>query len=275
MRRSFDGPLGRWVRVVFALMLAGTLVISAVTGARATPGPSAAHASRRVTVGLFGDSVTEGLVIPHFLTQGLAAQLTRAEAANGYSPGGVGFIAADEHLWHFNAYGSFGFSKTPADGWSIVGAQDGDRLEPGTDGISGYSARTVSPHATASTTVNAPDIEVLYASSTRQCDFRVTSGARTWTIGTYRPGTVAAEETPIVLGPGKHSLTVHGATCPGSKKPGRLIFDGVIAHKPVTAHTTQFQFDDDGHSGVLPSTDLAPRVEEGIVAQHYTVTALL
>jgi hypothetical protein len=255
---------------ILALIVALVAAVGAATAPSGAFARTAAQAGRRVTVGLFGDSVTEGIVIPDFQHEGLAAQLTTAETSYGFSPGGQGFIAANQYQWRFNAYGIFGFQKIPADGWAIVGAQDDDAVEPGTDGVSGYSARTLSPAATATTTVTDPDIELLYATSLSPCSFEVTSGSHSWSINTYAPGIeVGAGETPIVVGPGTHRITVHGPSC------GALIFDGAVAQKPVQAGTTQIQFDNDGHSARLPQTDLLSRVEEAILEQRYEVSVFL
>jgi hypothetical protein len=251
-----------WLGIAAALLV--------VTMFAALPAAAAAATARRVTVGLFGDSVTEGIVIPHFETEGLAAQLTRAETSQGFSAGGQGLIAANQYQWHFNRYGIFGFSAIPDNGWALVGAQGSSLVEPGTDGPSGYSARTLSAAATATTTVTDPYIKVLFASSPTPCTFAVTAGARSWSISTYRPdSTLVAAETEIDVGPGAHRLTVHGPSC------GEMIFDGIVAEAPVRAGTTQIQFDNLGHAARLPQTDLLTRVEEGILQQHYTLSVFL
>ena len=231
---------------------------------------SAVESGQRVSVGLFGDSVTEGIVIPGFERVGLAAQLARAETGQGFSAGGQGLIAANQYQWHFNAYGILGLSRTPATGWALVGAQDGAVVQPGTDGPSGYSAVTVSPTATATTTVRDSEVEVLYTTSVLPCSFTVTSGADSWTIstGAAARSQPAAAESPISLGAGTHRLVVHGARC-------GVVFDGIVAQDPVAPGTTQIQVDNDGHSARLPSTDLARRVEQAILEQHYKVSVFL
>ncbi len=245
-------------------------MLLAVLGTALAPAGASGATVRRIDVGLFGDSVTEGIVIPHFQTQGLAAQLTRTETSEGFSPGGQGFIAANQYQWHFNRYGVFGFTPIPAGGWALVGAQFGGSVVPGTDGLSGYSARTLSGSATATTTVHNPYVKVLFTSSFGPCSFAVTTGARSWMINTYRPGNVLiAAQTEINVGPGTHTLTVHGPSC------GEMIFDGIIAVAPVVPGTTQIQFDNLGHAARLPQTDLVTRVEEGILEQRYTLSVFL
>ncbi len=252
------------------LGLAG-LIAALALGALAPTGAGAATAGgQRVSVGLFGDSVTEGIVIPDFQHRGLAADLTQDETRYGFRAGGQGLIAVNQYQWGFSSYGILGLSPTPPAGWALVGSQSGDVVTPGTDGPSGYSAVTVSATATATTTVTDPDIEVLYTTSILPCSFSVSSGAQSWTISTFDPSSIepVAAEYPITLGPGSHQLVVHGSSC-------GLVFTGVVAQDPVTPGTTQIQIDNDGHAARAPSTDLAPRVEQAIVEQHYKVTVLL
>jgi hypothetical protein len=233
--------------------------------------PSAATAStQRIKVGLFGDSVTEGIVIPNFERVGLAAALTTEETHYGFRAGGEGLIAVNQYQWRFSAYGILGFQTIPTAGWALVGSQDGSIVQPGTDGPSGYSAVSVSPTATASATIPDPDVEVLYTTSVLPCSFTVTSGTRSWTIDTYDPSQIEPEaaEYPLTLGAGSHVLTVHASSC-------GLVFDGVVAEDPVRPGPTQIQIDNDGHAARPPSTDLAARIQQAIVEQHYKVTVFL
>ncbi len=247
------------------------VVALTLLGALGTPAARAATPDgQRVSVGLFGDSVTEGIVIPNFQHVGLAADLARDETHYGFTAGGQGLVAVNQYQWRFSSYGILGLSATPPAGWALVGSQSGQIVTPGTDGPSGYSAVTVSASATASTTVADPDIEVLYTTSILPCSFSVSSGTRSWTISTFAPGSIApmAAQYPISLGPGAHQLVVHGSSC-------GLVFAGVVAQDPVAPGTTQIQVDNDGHSARAPSTDLAPRVEQAILEQGYRVTVLL
>ena len=264
-RRLSGGSL---VGVLVFVLVLGAALAPAVAAARAAGG--GARPGTRVSVGLFGDSVTEGIVIPDFEHAGLAAALTAAERGHGFRPGGQGLIAANQYQWHFNRYGIFGFTHIPSGGWALVGAQDSTNLVPGTDGPSGYSAETRSATATATATVDDPEVEVLYTTSLIPCSFAVTTGRRRWRIDSYRPGIeMVAAQHRIVLGPGRHRLTVHGASC------GGLIFDGVVAQRPVVPGTTQIQVDNDGHSARLPGTDLRSRVEEAILQRRYAVSVFL
>ncbi len=241
------------------------LVLAAIV-----PALAAAGQGQRITVGLFGDSVTEGIVIPNFEHVGLAAQLTLDETHYGFSAGGEGLIAVNQFQWRFSSYRILGVPNSPAADWVLVGSQEGDVGEPGTDGPSGYSAVTVSPTATATTTVPDPDIEVLYTMSALPCSLTVTSGTRSWTIDTSASTgqPPMAAEYPITLGSGSHQLTVHGSSC-------GVEFDGVVAQDPVKPGTTQIQIDNDGHAARPPSTNLAVRIREAIVEQHYKVSVFL
>jgi hypothetical protein len=242
-----------------------SLVGLAPSLARATP-----TAGTRVTVGLFGDSVTEGIVIPDFEHRGLAADLTRDETGDGFTAGGQGLIAVNQYQWRFSSYGILGLAAIPPAGWALVGSQSGDIVTPGTDGPSGYSAVSVSPAATATTTVDDPDVEILYTTSILPCSFSVSSGSRSWIISTDQPNQMApvAAQYGISLGAGSHQLVVHGSSC-------GVVFDGIVAQEPVVPGTIQMQVDNDGHAARAPSTDLAPRVEQAILEQHYQVTVLL
>jgi hypothetical protein len=245
-------------------------IVAGLSGVLASPAHAALVPGTRVTVGLFGDSVTEGIVIPDFQRRGLAADLARDETHYGFSAGGQGLIAVNQYQWRFSSYAIVGQAAVPPAGWGLVGSQSGDIVTPGTDGPSGYSAVSVSATATATTTVRDPDVEILYTTSILPCDFSVSSGSRSWTISTGLPGAIEPEAAQygISLGPGRHQLVVHGSSC-------GVVFDGVVAQDPVAPGTTQIQVDNDGHAARAPATDLAPRVEQAIVAQHDQVTVLL
>jgi hypothetical protein len=212
-------------------------------------------------VGLFGDSVTESLLIPNYLQSGLAPQLASAERSFGFTPGGVGLIPANPFDWHFNASVWHGGGPIPV--------KVGQDLTPGFNGPSGYSAVTASPLATATVIVNDPDIDVLYTSTSVPCLFTVTSAGQTWTIDTIRPGAPNEADTPIVLPPGRHALTIHGPDC------GFLSFDGIVAQRPVSPGQTQVEVDNDGHSGKLPWIDLNPSQQQAVRDQHYRISVFL
>jgi hypothetical protein len=244
-------------------LLAGLLVVAALASAPAASG--LAMVGKRVTVALFGDSVTEGLAIPNFLTEGLAPQLSRDERAFGFLPGGAGLIPAAPFRWHFNSAVSYGTGPSPSEGWTTVG----DGFRPGFDGPSGYSAWAFSPLATATVSVTDPDLKVLFNSTPVPCTFIVSAADRTWTLETYRPGPSFDAMASIRLPPGEHELTVHGSDC------GFLSFDGVIAQRPVPPGRVQMEVDNLGHAAQLEWFDLHPRVERAILDQHYDISVFL
>jgi lysophospholipase L1-like esterase len=237
----------------------------------ATPAPRSnaavapAGSGTRVTVALFGDSVTESYLVPTYLRDGLAPQLARDVSALGFAPGGVGLIPAAPYRWHFNAWVAYGTRTPPPTGWATIGYG----LTPGYDGPSAYSAITVSPLASATVSVSDPQVEVLYTSTNQHYVFKVSAAGRTWTIDTYRPGPVADTETPIELPPGRHELTVHG---PSS---GFLSFNGVIARRPVPPGRVQVEVDNLGHSGQPPWRDFNPRVRQSLIDQRYGISVFL
>jgi hypothetical protein len=217
-----------------------------------------------VTVAVFGDSVAEGYTIPHYLRDGLVPQLRRAMAPLGFAAGGVGLIPATPVRWHFNAAATNG-AIAPVDGWQLFGYG----TQPGLDGPSGYSAVTTSPLASATATVTDPHIEVLYTTTPDPGGFTVTVPGRAWTIDTFRPGPPVDSSTQIVLPPGTQELTVHG---PNS---GSLTFEGVVARRDPVPGPAQVEIDNLGHAGKLPDSDLAPRVQQSLVAQRYDVSVFL
>jgi hypothetical protein len=250
--------------LVPAALLSAMLLLAAM-GAAPTAGASR-RPGTRVTVGLFGDSVTESLLVPNFLQEGLAPQLDRAEVALGFAAGGAGLLPAAPYRWHFNKWEQFGVTPMPKNGWLTIGYGAGSA---GIDGPSGYSAVAESPLATATTEVSDPDVEILYTSSPVPCTFQVTSAGHTWTIQTYRSGPAIDTETPIVLPSGRHELTVHGPSC------GVLSFDGAVAELPPPPGQVQVEVDNLGHSGQLPWISLSPRVEDALVGQRYTISVFL
>jgi hypothetical protein len=240
-----------------ALLLAGSLIVST--------GVAAGRPGTRISVALFGDSVTESLAIPNYLTEGLAPQLSREERAFGFAPGGVGLIPAAPFRWHFNRSVYSGTGPPPSNGWTAIGAG----LFPGIDGPSAYSAWATSPLATATVSVSDPDLEVLFNSSHVPCAFDVSAAGRTWTLNTYRPGPGIDAEAPIRLPPGTHELTVHGPDC------GFMSFDGVIAQRPVAAGQVQMEVDNLGHAAQLEWIDFDPRIRQLLRSERYDVSVFL
>jgi len=251
-------------RVVPAVWVAALVLLAAVGVAR-TAAASRPPAGRRVTVAVFGDSVVESLLVANFLHRGLVPQLSRALWSLGFAPGGVGLIPATTTRWHFGAVTKLGARSIPADSWVPIGVA----YLPSDDGLSGYSAEAFSPLATATVVVNDPDVEILYTSSSAPCTFDVTSAGRTWMIDTYRHGPAIDTGTSITLPPGRHELTIHGPQC------DLLLFDGVIAQRPVQPGQVQVEVDDLGHSAGFPSSHLGPRVQQALIDQRYDISVFL
>lgn len=227
---------------------------------------TAPPAGKRVAVALFGDSVTEGLLLANPGRDGLAPQLAHAESAFGYVPGGAGLIPANRYRWRLNRSAAYGIAPIPATGWWTVG----DELAPGYDGPSGYSMLTLSPRATATTTISDPDVSVLYTSEDVHCPFSITAAGRSSLIDPFAAAPPADIATPpITLPAGRHTFTVHGPSC------GVLSFDGVIAQRPVPRGRTQIEVDNLGHSAKLPWVDLNPRVLQTLRDQRYDVSVFL
>jgi len=253
----------RWVVVPAALLVAILLV--AAIGVRPTLLASRRAADRRVTVAVFGDSVVESLLVRNFLRQGLVPQLSRAVWSLGFAPGGVGLIPAVEFRWHFSHMAPLGITSIPPNGW----ATNGFMFLPGEDGPSGYSAQANSPLATATVAVSDPDIEVLYTSTTIPCTFNVSAAGQMWTIDTFRHAQETDTGTWITLPAGRHELTIHGPSC------GQLVFDGVVARRPVQPGEVQVELDDLGHSGGLPYFHFGPRIQQALIGQRYDVSVFL
>jgi hypothetical protein len=246
-----------------ALVPAAVLIVAAL--APAPTGAASRRPGTRVTVALFGDSVTESLLVPNFLHDGLAPQLSRAEASLGFATGGVGLIPAAPFRWHFNAWVSLGTGPVPASGWTALGYG----TTAGFDGPSDYSAVATSPRASATVSVSDPDIEILYTSTNIHCLFTASAAGRTWTIDTFRPGPVTDTGTPVILPAGRHQLTVHGPSC------GVLSFEGAVARRPAPAGQVQVEVDNLGHAGKLPWADFAPRVRQSLIDQRYDISVFL
>jgi hypothetical protein len=205
------------------------------------------------------------LLVPNFLQNGLAPQLSRAESPLGFAPGGAGLIPAAPFRWHFNRWVGFGLGALPKTGWLMVGYG----TTPALDGPSEYSAVTTSPLASATTTVSDPQVEVLYSSTDLHCPFTVNSAGRTWTIDTFRPGPNTDTGTALVLPPGRHELTIHGPSC------GVLLFEGIVARRPVAPGQVQLEVDNLGHSGKLPWDGFTPSVQQSLLDQRYDISVLL
>ena len=219
----------------------------------------------RVTVALFGDSVTQSIMIPDFVQDGLGGQLQDQLTSLGFQPGGLGFVPAAPYQFSFNADELLDEQPTPTGGWATVGY--GKAIAQ--DGPSGYSAITPWPQATASLSVPNPDVDVLYTSTSSDCPFTVTAGAESWSIDTYLPGPPVAAQVAITLPVSGAVLTVHGPSC------GQLTFDGIVAEQPVAPGAVQIEIDNLGHAGHLPWADFQPRVREALIEQRYDLSVFM
>jgi hypothetical protein len=241
-----------------AVILVAGIAVAASAGAAPRPGT-------RVTVALFGDSVTESLLVPDYLNNGLAPQLARAESSFGFRPGGVGLVPAAPFRWHFNRWIGFGSGPVPANGWLMIGYG----LSAALDGPSEYSAVATSPQASATVAISDPEVDVLYSSTDAHCPFTVTAAGHTWSIDTFAPGPPTDAASTLELPRGRHELTVHGPSC------GALWFDGVVAHRPAPTGQVQVEVDSLAHSGKLPWDGFTSRVQQSLIEQHYNVSVLL
>jgi hypothetical protein len=219
----------------------------------------------RITVALFGDSVTESVLVPNYVQNGMAPQLARAESSFGFAPGGVGLVPAAPFRWHFNHWIGFGSGPVPATGWLMIGYG----LTAGVDGPSEYSAVATSPLASATVAVSDADIEILYSSEDVHCPFTVSAADHTWSIDPYAPGPTTDTESSLTLPPGRHELSIHGPSC------GVLWFDGAVARRPVRPGQVQLEVDNLGHSGKLPSDGFTDRVQGSLRLQHYDISVFL
>lgn len=239
-------------------MLATLLALVGASTVRAGVGP-------RVTVAVYGDSVVEAYTIPSFLRYGLVPALgTALVQSAGFEPGGPGVVAVTPFRWHFNRYTVFGGAPPEPDGWVLAGY-----ASHGLDGPSGYSALAFSPAATASVAVDAPNVAVLFTKFAGSGLFTVTAGTTTWTIDGRSSGPPTPTQQWLTLPPSARTITVHG---PSS---GTLIFDGVIARRPVTPGRIQVEMENLGHMGHTLDDDSAPRVGASLTAQRFDVSIFL
>ncbi len=224
------------------------------------------HNGPRVTVALYGDSVTEGYTIPNFLTNSLAPQLQDGLVRSGFSRGGTGFIPATPFRWKFKPTLVIGGTgKQPAKGWLL----NGFGTQAGTSGLSGYSALAIAPTATATAPIDAPTVAVLYTKYVGGPTFTASAGGQSWTIDTSSIGSPQPTETWLTVPAGATTLTITG---PPS---GELIFDGAISRRPVVTGTIQTEVEDLGHEGHLLGEDLRTLVGDSIAQQHFSVSIFL
>lgn len=241
--------------------------IAAVVGTTLVAGAppcAAATTGRRVTVAVYGDSVVEGSTSPDYARYGLVPALGAALARRGgLELGGPGLIPATPFRWTFN-HSVFGAQPLDPVGWALAGYASAAR-----DGPSGYSAIAVSPRATATAAVGAPTVGVLFTKRARAGFFDVTAGASTWTIDARSTGASTPAVEWLTLPRGAQTITVHGPTS------GALVFDGVIARRPVPPGRVQVEMENLGHAGHTLTEDALPRVGEALTALHFDVSIFM
>jgi lysophospholipase L1-like esterase len=250
--------------------LTGVVAVAAFGASAAGPAgvvaAASAHTGPRVTVALYGDSVVEGYTVPNFLTDGLSPLLEDGLVGAGFSRGGTGFIPATPFRWKFKSNFVFGGgSSQPATGWQL----NGFGTQTGLNGPSGYSARAISPAASATAPIDAPTVAVLYTKYAGGPTFTASAGGQTWSISTNSSGPAQPTELWLNVPAGATTLTING---PAS---GQFIFDGAISRRPVTAGTVQTEVEDLGHMGHLLGQDLTQLVQESIVQQRFGVSIFL
>ena len=251
-----------WPKFAAAAAVVGTTL---VVGAPPCGAAAAAAAGRRVTVAVYGDSVVEGSTSPNYARYGLVPALGAALARRGgLELGGPGLIPATPFRWTFN-HSVFGAQPVDPVGWALAGY-----ASPALDGPSGYSAIAVSRQATATATVDAPTVGVLFTRRARSGFFDVTAGASTWTLDARSTG---GASTPTVqwlrLPPGAQTITVHGPTS------GALVFDGAIGRRPVGPGRVQVEMENLGHAGHTLTEDALPRVGEALTGLRFDVSIFM
>jgi hypothetical protein len=234
---------------------------STSTPAMPVPPPPAG----RVTVALFGDSVTQSIMVPNFVRDGLAGQLQTQLTSMGFQPGGLGFVPAAPYQFTFNADQLIRQGPPPNGGWVTVGYGHVN----GQYGPNGYSAITPWPQATATVKVSDPDVDVLYTSTPFHCPFFVGAAAQTWSVDTYASTAASAAEAEVTLPPGTTELTVHGPSC------GDLTFDGIVAHQPVAPGKVQVEIDNLGHAAHMAWTDFRQGEQEALIQQRYSISVFM
>ncbi len=228
---------------------------------------ASAHTGPRVTVALYGDSVVEAYTVPHFLQNGLSPLLEDGLVAAGFSRGGSGFIPATPFRWKLKnkfAIGGMG-NPQPPDGWLL----NGFGTQTGLNGPSGYSARAISPQATATAPIDAPTVAVLYTKYAGGPTFTASAGGQTWAISTNSTGPAQPTELWLDVPAGATTLTITGP------ESGQFIFAGAISRRPVVPGTVQTEVEDLGHMGHLLGQDLTQLVQESIVQQQFNVSVFL
>jgi hypothetical protein len=245
----------------------GLTLLAAVASFLLAAAPASADPPRPVTIAVYGDSVVESATIPDFLRDGLIPRI-RADLARvaGLTLGGEGFIPAYPLRWTFHGGLSPGNGPPGPTGWLVSGYGS---AVPGFDGLSGYSAITRSPRATATTAIDALHVGVLFNRSSAAGVFTVSAGTRTFPIDARRSGPPAPAEQWITLPPGTRSITVHGP------RSGVLTFDGVIVRGRIPAGRIGVEVENLGHSGHYLATDSNPRNLAALRAHRFDISVFL
>jgi hypothetical protein len=219
----------------------------------------------RVTVAVYGDSIVEGYTVPDFLHNGLVPALgATLVREGGFELGGSGLIPVTPFRWRLSRYTVFGGAPPDPDGWVLAGY-----ASHGLDGPSGYSGLASSPRASATAPIDAPSVAVLFTKFAGSGLFTVTAGTSSWTIDARSSGPPAPSEVWLTMPPGAASITVHG---PSS---GVLVFDGVIARRPVAPGRVQIEMENLGHMGHTLDDDSAPRIGQSLLDQRFDVSVFL
>src|SRR5206468_10482899 len=117
--------------------------------------------------------------------------------------------------------------------------------QTGLNGPSGYSARAVSPLATATAPIDAPTVAVLFTKYAGGPTFTASAGGQTWAISTNSTGPAQPSELWLDVPAGATTLTITGP------QSGQFIFAGAISRRPVEPGTVQTEVEDLGHMGHL------------------------
>jgi len=252
LARRGSRAAGTLAAVVSGLLFAGVCVADADVG-------------RRVTVGVYGDSVVEGYTIPDFLRTSLVPQLRAGlTRAGGFQSGGSGLIPMSPFRWHFSDYTVAGKDAVRPDAWILDGFNS-----TGVDGPSGYGAIASASTATATAPIDGPIIDVLFTKFPGSGVFTVTAGSRTFTIDARSSGPPTSTEQLITVPTDARTITVHG---PSS---GILVFNGVIVRKAVGAGRVGIELENLGHMGQTLEAISAPRILATLRQQRFDVSVFL
>lgn len=247
------------------------VLVAAIAGCALAAVPAAdAVVGPRVTIAMYGDSVTEGYTIPHYLRDSLVPRIRAGlTKVGGFETPGVGLIPASVFRWHFNKYTVAGTNELPRlDSWTLSGFS---AMNPGPDGLSGYSAIALGPTVTASAPIDptAPFVAILYTKFAGSGVFTVTAGGQSWSIDANSTGPPTPTQQWITVPPGTTSINVHGPAT------GSMIFDGVINRGPVSTGRIGVEVENLAHMGHRLSQDFAPRIISALLQQRFDISVFL